>query len=194
MPVTYTNRKGKTYYLCQGTTKAGKPWYYFAPEPKDQAIDAIPEGYEIRENVNGLVSLALIRPQKILPKEVTAVEAAIAHHKKSHNLRMEVKGDRIVIATRIGPDAQELLAGLGRFPQEYANRVSKVQETLDRHAQFKPELRFILEDENKRIFSAERWHYGGREGWAPLLSRGSIKTLARKLIPKLGTEAFFDLY
>jgi hypothetical protein len=30
MPVTYTSRKGLTYTLCQGTTKTGKPHYYFA--------------------------------------------------------------------------------------------------------------------------------------------------------------------
>ena len=53
MPFTYTNRKGKTYILCQGTTKTGKPRYYFSPNPKDPVLDAIPEGYEIRENVNG---------------------------------------------------------------------------------------------------------------------------------------------
>jgi hypothetical protein len=39
--VTYTNRKGRTYYLCQGTTKTGKPRYYFAREPKDELLDEI---------------------------------------------------------------------------------------------------------------------------------------------------------
>ena len=30
MPITYTNAKGKTYYLHQGTTKTGKPKYHFS--------------------------------------------------------------------------------------------------------------------------------------------------------------------
>jgi|GEM_PF-3959171 len=34
MPISYTNRKGSTLYLCQGTTKTGKVRYYFAREPK----------------------------------------------------------------------------------------------------------------------------------------------------------------
>ena len=32
VPITYTNAKGKTSYLHQGTTKTGKPKYYFSME------------------------------------------------------------------------------------------------------------------------------------------------------------------
>ena len=59
MNVTYTNRKGYTYYLCRGTTKTGKPRYYFAREPKGDPVEQIPEGYEIRESVNGILVLAM---------------------------------------------------------------------------------------------------------------------------------------
>ena len=52
MPITYTSRKGFTYTLCQGTTKTGKPRYYFARESKDQTLDQIPAGYAISESVN----------------------------------------------------------------------------------------------------------------------------------------------
>jgi hypothetical protein len=55
-------------------------------------------------------------------------------------------------------------------------------------------MQFTVQDEDKRIFFAERWHYGGREGWMRVSLPGSITALARKRIPKLGTEAFFDLY
>lgn len=52
MPITYTSRKGLTYTLCQGTTKTGKPRYYFARKPKDQVLEQIPAGYTISESVN----------------------------------------------------------------------------------------------------------------------------------------------
>jgi len=39
---TFTGRKGRTYCLCQGTTKMGRPRYYFAREPKDELLDEIP--------------------------------------------------------------------------------------------------------------------------------------------------------
>ncbi len=73
MPVTYTNRKGHTYYLCQGMTITGKLRYYFARQPKDGAPDQIPDGYRISESVNGIVSLVIDRPQLILPQEVASV-------------------------------------------------------------------------------------------------------------------------
>ena len=47
MPYAYTNTRGVTYYLHQGTvTLAGshlqRPIYYFRKEVGDQAIDAVP--------------------------------------------------------------------------------------------------------------------------------------------------------
>jgi len=42
MTITYTNRKGVTYHLCQGVTKTGKPRYYFARQPKGEPVPEIP--------------------------------------------------------------------------------------------------------------------------------------------------------
>ena len=55
MSITYTNRKGVTYYLCQGVTRTGKPRYYFAREPQGDPLEQIPAGYIISESVNGIV-------------------------------------------------------------------------------------------------------------------------------------------
>ena len=55
MSITHTNRKGVTFYLGRGVTKTGKPRYFFAREPdKGEPVEAIPEGYEIVESVNGV--------------------------------------------------------------------------------------------------------------------------------------------
>jgi hypothetical protein len=61
MAVTYTNRKGTTYSLCRGVTKTGKTRYFFAREPVNEPVEKVPEGYEISESVNGVVSLAKVR-------------------------------------------------------------------------------------------------------------------------------------
>jgi len=55
-------------------------------------------------------------------------------------------------------------------------------------------LRFILTDAKRRIFRVERMHYGGRNEWFELRLKGSVNRLARRLIPKLGTHAFFELF
>jgi len=39
MSVTYTNRKGRKYYLYQGVTKSGKPRYYFSREQKGEPLE-----------------------------------------------------------------------------------------------------------------------------------------------------------
>ena len=109
MPVIYTNRKGKTYTLCQGNTKTGKPRYYFSPDPKDAVLDVIPDGYEIRENVNGLVSLGKIRPRSITADELSIVQQAIAQHPKSRNYRADIKGKYILVYENVGPDVDEIL-------------------------------------------------------------------------------------
>ena len=65
MPVTYKNRKGLMYYLCQNTTKAGKLRYYFTRESHGTLCGQVPEGYQIQESVNGVVSLSKVRPTMV---------------------------------------------------------------------------------------------------------------------------------
>lgn len=87
--ITYTNRKDVTYTLCKGVTKTGKPRYFFAREPRDEPVEVVPEGYEIRESVNGVVSLAKVRPGHILAEEVAVVTAAIQRHPPGRNYRVD---------------------------------------------------------------------------------------------------------
>ncbi len=58
MPYAHTNSKGNTYYLHskETTLRNGRnqTLYYFAKEPKEEAIDEVPEGYEVSESKNGL--------------------------------------------------------------------------------------------------------------------------------------------
>jgi hypothetical protein len=57
-----------------------------------------------------------------------------------------------------------------------------------------PVLRFILVDEVRRAFHAERMCYlSGIEDWI-FIKEGPVDRLAQELIPTLGTDAFFELY
>jgi hypothetical protein len=194
MTVQYTNRKGKTYVLCRGTTKVGNPHYYFAREPKGEPVDEVPEGYEIRENVNGLVYLAKVRPRQISSDELAAVEAALDQHPQARNYRVEVKGKQIVINERTGADIERLLPMLKRIGMASPERVEKAREVLDQRVRFAPVLRFTLADEVARTFYAERRYFpAGRDRWVGIGSSGPVRALARKLVPKLGTAALFDV-
>lgn len=58
MAFSYKNSKGTTYYLHQRETtlKNGTKQniFFFAKEPKDGVLEAIPTGYEASESRNGL--------------------------------------------------------------------------------------------------------------------------------------------
>jgi hypothetical protein len=196
MPVTYTNRKGHTYYLYLGNTKTGKLRYYFAREPKEESPDQIPDGYRISESVNGAVSLVKDRPQLILPQEVASVEAVLARHPKYRDYRVAVQKNQIVIYERLGPDVETLSAIFGNVSALQSDIVKmRLQEQLDKMARFSPIMRFILVDPENREFRAERWSYlGNVEDWINIAESVKLEKLARRLIPKLGTDDFFELY
>src|SRR5690606_28020471 len=97
MTVTHTNRKGKTYYLHQGTTKTGKPKYFFALRDEGDLVDTVPPGYEIYENPNGQVFLRRIRPQLITYEEVATVEAGMRQYSRLENFIVDVKKNTILV-------------------------------------------------------------------------------------------------
>ena len=196
MPVTYTNRKGVAYYLCQGITKTGKPRFYFAREPQGDPVEQIPEGYTISESVNGIVSLVKARPAQILPDEVAAVESAVRRHPKSRNYRVGVKQNRIEMYERVGPDVDNLASIFRELGVMGPGLTERLQARLDQNAQFKPEMRFVLADAEQRTFQAQRMCYRGSiDDFIDLHGElGSIEELARRLVPALGTDEFFELF
>jgi hypothetical protein len=189
MPVTHTNRKEQTYVLCQGTTKTGKPRYFFAREPKGEVLDRVPEGYQIEASVNGDVSLAKQRPQPIAAGELAAVEAALQRHPKRRNFAARAQGKHIVIYEREGLDIGALSARFGHLGPVPTSAVEALEETQP----YLPIMRFIRLDPQTRRFAAKRWHFGGIGAWLDLGRSGEIKTLARQRVPTLGTDAFFEL-
>lgn len=195
MSVTYTNCKGLTYYLCKGVTKTGKPRYYFAREPRGEPVEQIPEGYAISESVNGVVSLVKDRPALVLPEEVAVVEAAVQQHPKAHNYRVSVKHDRIEIYEIVGPNWDELLFVLSRDFTIQPGLAERIRAERERYAHFTPVLRFILLDAAKRTFRTERWCYlGSIDDWIDVGPHGTVEQLARRWIPRLGSDAFLVDY
>jgi len=111
MPITYTNRKDVTYYLCQGVTKTGKPRYFFARENKDNGVEHIPEGYSILESVNGIVSVSKTQVSQLSEDEINVVKAAVARHPNCQKYRVHLRPTRIEIHESMAPDAATILAG-----------------------------------------------------------------------------------
>jgi hypothetical protein len=197
MPVSYTNRKGVTYSLYRGRTRAGKPRYYFGRPGQGQGEPVMepPPGFTISESVNGVVSLVKDRPALILPEEVKVVEAAVRQHPEAHRYRVAVKGNRIEVYEQIGPDYNELVSELHIPGLSRPDLAEELRALEERHAHFTPVLRFILFDRVRRLFGAQRMSsLGGIDDWLELGQTGPVAELAHAFVPTLGTEQFFELW
>lgn len=200
MPITYTNRKGALYFLCQTVTKAGHTRYYFARQPKGDPVEEIPAGHKIVESVNGVVSLARDVPSPIRPDELVIVEAAVHRLPKARNYRVSTRQNRIEVYELIAPDVDKLIRELSHIAPHLAHVAREtrddLQDTLDRGCQYEAVLRFTLADPEKRTFRAARMTYTGHGGWHELWDDGTgpLAGLAKRLIPTLGTDRFFELH
>lgn len=83
------------------------------------------------------------------------------------------------------------LGAYGMFPDIDVNLF---REDMDRSARFTPVLRFILADEAKRPFYVERWCYlGSIDDWVNIGAAGQLSRWVKQTVPKLGSDAFFEL-
>src|SRR4030095_9216513 len=99
MPITHTNAKGQTFTLYQGTTKTGKPRYYFAMQSEGTLAKAIPAGYEIYENPNAQVFLRRIPPKIITEEEHRAVDDGMRRYATVKEYKIDIRGNTILIYT-----------------------------------------------------------------------------------------------
>jgi hypothetical protein len=194
MPVTYTNRKGQKYFLCQGSTRSGSVRYYFSPDPHGNIVKHLSEGCEIHESVNGQVTLAKAHPALIRPEERTVIEQVIAKHPMAGNYRVDIKGKQIIVYENTGPDMDVILDVFQQAMPVPRTRVEAFLAKAENFKNFSPILRFTLKDPDERIFGVERMYFLGEGGWRAISQRGKVAELAKELIPLLNTDEFFELF
>jgi hypothetical protein len=180
---TYTNRKNQTYYLKIGTTKTGKPRYYASTNPdKGTNADAMPDGYEFRENVNGQVSVGKPQPSHIKDTEFAMIQAKI--RKLKCDCRAEIKGKTIVLHTA----EKNQFAALAEFLGPKAIEAMSANSAL-----YQPMLRFVLSDKKERLFETERMFFSGEPDWMWIAPPQDLKSIVEKFIPLLDDEeALFE--
>jgi hypothetical protein len=191
MAFEYTNRKGVTYYLRRSTTKRGKTRYVFSRKPGGDEVEAVPEGYEVRESVNGQVSLAAVQPRRITEAEEGELRALLERLKPGY--RLQVKGDELVIFEP-SMTASSLMGVFKGMPGSTSPAFArKLSEVVSANARYEPLLKFELLDKDTRRFSAHRMVFRGQGGWSYPLESGDLITIARALIPHLGQDSFYEL-
>jgi hypothetical protein len=186
---TFQNRMGDMYYLHEGRTKTGKPRYFFAKTAGQGTLAEMPKGFEVSESINGVVSVRRTNAGgSVAPDEdVRVVEAAVGRHAHLRGYMVRALGNAVVIfEPHPRPDKlRDLAQQLG-----FAHRAPSFVEDRMKQAQYAPVMKFEPEGDG---YVAFRMTYRGKGGWSWPLQSGKLHDLASKLVPSVGTEAFFDL-
>lgn len=193
MPITYVNAKEKTYYLHQGTTKTGKPRYYFSPKRDGTLVDRLPEGYEIYETPNVQVFLRRIVPQRIRDEEKQIVATGMEKFSDVPHYKIDVKGKFITIYTA----SQEtgVLDSMFRNFQVPTHKRAEITEWMNRRLHYSPVMQFELINEEKRLFATQRYSFrGAMDGWAYVGKSGELQLLVRRHVKHIDKESFFGLF
>ena len=191
MPMTYTNRKGKIYYLHQGTTTKGNPKYFFAMRDEGDLVEDIPLGYEIYENPNAQVFLRRKRAQIITAEEVETVKAGVQQLSDLEHFIVDVKGNAIIVYT---PD-QDVDLLIDTFDLLPVARSEKKKAKVENALTFSPMLQFVLMDEEKRLFEPQRYSYlVSIDDWINIGEIDRLPELVKTYVPHLDEDSFYDLY
>ena len=191
MPMMYTNRKGKTYYLHQGTTTKGNPKYFFALRDEGDLVETIPPGYEIYENPNAQVFLRRKRAPIITEEEVATVKAGMQQYCRLERFIIDVKKNATIIYT---PD-QDVDLLVDTFDSLRSARSTNAKAIVEKFLTYSPMLQFILIDKEQRLFEAQRYCFlGSIDDWMTISDQDALPTLVKTYVHHLGKDSFFDLY
>lgn len=188
MPITHTNRWGKTYYLHTGPKRGGGTQHYVSTKAAGQLAERMPEGFEISEGVNGQVYLRRQQPKLIRDEEVEAVRRRLGPLGTGHRYQVEARGNLITVHES-GEDR-------GRLAMLAAHLSAATRESMSaQFAHYQPILRFLLIDADHRVFAPERYCFRGSvEDWIPIGPPGPLDQLAGKYLKHLGRDSFYELY
>jgi hypothetical protein len=193
VPLTHTNAKGQTFSLYQGTTKTGKPRYYFAMQSEATLATAIPAGYEVYENPNAQVFLRRIPPKIITDAERQVVEAGMQHYATVKDYKIDVKGNVILIYTAV----QDIDALAGLFTDLYPDPAANVEimANLRNMVHYSPMLVFQIMDAARRTFQTQRYCFlGSVDDWIKKELAPLVDETIQKYVKHLGQDSYVELW
>lgn len=190
--VSYTNRKGQTFYLHQRQRADGRSSYVFMKQLSDTAMSEVPKGYEIVEGVHGQVSLRKKGPRPITELELRAVRRVLEAHQHLYLCRAADNGKTIEIYEPRNEPLDGINHPLG-WGQGWSTE--RLREYNERRSEYWAQMRFVLVDRHKRLFRVERMCYKSwHDGWLSLERTGPLSELAEEFLPHLCRESFFELW
>ena len=206
-PFSYTNACGDTYYLHAVRLRNGRTVHVMRKTPNG-ALPVLPEGYEVRENVYGQVSVRRRRPKLLTEAEEHLLFSQLKRLRPfAYRLDIEGRTATIYASAR---DRKCFVESLdAEFANGFADALTKTlagkyspelvamfrarrQEKGARRPRFYPLLRFVIEDKTERLFAVERVCFTGDSAWLRL-DVLPLSAAMMKYLPHLGRDSFFDL-
>lgn len=187
----YENRLGKVYHFRAKKTKLGKVTYIASTKSSPEDIERIPRGYEIYENADGQVFCRKKLVSNILPSEVKCLTAwkRKLEEKEQARVFIDVKANEIVVHSCEHPEVAGARFGLLLGFPVMRMGGGRVGEFL---VHYDSNLKFVLDDPESRMYSVYRMCYRGEGGWM-YLDSGTLDVLAKKTMPHLEMESFYEL-
>lgn len=204
---SHTNRHGAVYYVHR-VHRGNRPAGYVMRRQLRGALESLPEGYEIRENVHGQVSVRRRRVRRFTVVEDRLLRSALRGY-RPFAYELDIEGNAATIYTS-AEDRKCFLESLDAdFAEGFAEalasalkkRYSSVLIDLFRERgrkpattrlRFYPLLRFVIAKNNPRRFAIERVCFTGDTDWVRLEVLPLNAALV-KYLPHLGRDTFFDL-
>ncbi|MGM0843701.1 MAG: hypothetical protein ACQEUT_01900 [Bacillota bacterium] len=176
MPLSYKNFKGDTYYLHSKLTKKGNTAYHFSKQAKGAAeLRELPEGFEIYEEPNGKVYLRKKTKEYFHEDEIRVIQKGLETHSEIKDFKLDIKKNMVFVFTA---DEELPIPPL----------------LVDKYKQYDTQLRFVLIDEEERIFEVERFCYlGDIEDWIYIDNSADLESLVQEYAQHLGQDSFYDL-
>jgi len=190
-PITYTNRRSQTYYLHQDKTKIGRPNYFFSLKSSGPLAHTVPEGYEVYENPRGQVFLRKKKPTIISDSEIRVVDEGMRKYSDIEYYMLDTKKNAIIVYL-----ADQDVETMGELlPERYILKYRGMEKALDSILDYSPMMRFVLTDNEKRKFVAERYCFlGAVEDWIYIGGPAKLENLIKRYLKHLGKESFFELF
>ena len=159
-------------------------------------LDKIPKGYEVYEHpANGQVFLRKIQPKRITDTEKNIVDKSLERLNRPRRYIRDIK-KRIITIYESNQDIDRLkelfgdLAGSGLSEDE-----SALTAVIDKAVNYSPVMRFILEDDEKRTFIAERFCFlGSIDDWIYIGGPDSLNKLVGTYVGHLGKDSLYEIY
>jgi hypothetical protein len=193
VPITHTNAKGQTFSLYQGTTKTGKPKYYFAMQSEATLAKAVPVGYEIYENPNAQIFLRRIPPKIVTDEECQIVDEGMRKYAEVKDYKVDVRGNALLIYT--ADQDMETLAAIVCNPHASREENTRRMTLLRQGIHYSPMLVFQLIDAQRRTFQTQRYCFlGSVDDWIEIGKPGKLASLVKKYVKHLGQDSYVELW